>query len=56
MDLYAVGRGVRYEGLTITADEWQELRHRDFRAVSAWAVDELDKEGRHIPEWLRAEG
>lgn len=54
-DLYAVSRGVRYNGEHITPELWDELRNGDFLDVAAWANAELLKASRSTPEWLALE-
>jgi hypothetical protein len=52
MDLYAVGRGVRYEGLSVNEARWAELRHEVFGDIATWAKRELSAADRAVPDWL----
>jgi hypothetical protein len=50
--LFATGKGVRYEGIQVTEQDFVDLRDHDYAEVAAWARLELEKHGRTLPpDW-----
>lgn len=50
--LFAAGKAVRYNGLAVSADDYEALND-DFLGVAKWAAEKLRKQGRtNLPDWL----
>lgn len=54
MALYAVSRGVRYQGQIVGPSLWDESR-QEFREICGWATQELRTARRVPPDWLVAD-